>query len=128
VERGAIELLPTLLPGERSPLFMIPGSGEDSGRYSWFVRLAAGGPQIHPLGGVLRLECTAEISTERAVLLADQSAVLLPRLASSPVKDPRAPQNLTPVGALESYLTHLLGDRKFIARLLAASVAREAVA
>lgn len=133
VPRAELELLATLLPGERTPLFRISGSPKDplhlaEGRYSWFVRLPAPGPHVHYLGGVLRLECSASISPERASELADQSATLLPRLASSPVRDPRAPQNLTPVGALEAHLTHLLGDRRLIARLLAASIAREEAA
>lgn len=131
VDRAEIELLPTLLPGERTPLFTIPASPNDGdhladGRYSWFVRMPAGGPHVHPLGGVLRLECSAAVPLEAASRLADQTAALLPRLASSPVRDPRAPQNLTPVGALEAHLTHLLGDRRMIHRLIAASVARDA--
>ncbi|MCA9846651.1 MAG: DNA double-strand break repair nuclease NurA [Dehalococcoidia bacterium] len=133
VPKAELELLQTLLPGERTPLFLIPGSAQDplhlaEGRYSWFVRLPAPGPHVHYLGGVLRLECSASISPERAAVLADQTATLLPRLASSPVRDPRAPQNLTPIGALETHLTHLLGDRRLIARLLAASIAREEAA
>lgn len=133
VPRAELELLATLLPGERTPLFRIPGSAQDplhlaEGRYSWFVRLPVPGPHVHYLGGVLRLECSASISVERAAELADQTATLLPRLASSPVRDPRAPQNLTPVGALEAHLTHLLGDRRLISRLLIASVAREEAA
>ena len=133
VPRAELELLATLLPGERTPLFRIPGSAQDplhlaEGRYSWFVRLPAPGPHVHYLGGVLRLECSASISIERAAELADQTATLLPRLASSPVRDPRAPQNLTPVGALEAHLTHLLGDRRLISRLLIASVAHEEAA
>lgn len=57
-----------------------------------------------------------------AIALADQSTLALPPLASSPIRDPRAPQNLTPVGALEAVLTHRLGDRRWLRRLLAASV------
>lgn len=135
VPRSELELLQTLDPRqcERTPLFHIPASGDDpnhlaEGRYSWFVRLPVTGPHLHYLGGVLRLECAASISLERAVTLADQAATLLPRLASSPARDPRAPQNLTPVGALERHLTHLLGDRRLISRLLAASIAREEAA
>ena len=131
VDGGEIELLPTLLPGERTPLFAIPAAAGDGdhlqdGRYSWFVRLPSPGPHVHPLGGVLRLECSAAVPLAAASVLADQAAALLPRLASSPVRDPRAPQNLTPVGALEAHLTHLLGDRRMIHRMLAASVARDA--
>jgi len=133
VPRTELELLGTLLPGERTPIFRIPGSAQDGlhlaeGRYSWFVRLPTPGPHVHYLGGVLRLECSASISVERAAELADQTATLLPRLASSPVRDPRAPQNPTPIGALEAHLTHLLGDRRLISRLLIASIAREEAA
>ena len=38
-------------------------------------------------------------------------------------RDPRAPQNLVPVGALEAVLTHRLGDREWIRRLLTAHLA-----
>ncbi|MDA1010911.1 MAG: DNA double-strand break repair nuclease NurA [Chloroflexi bacterium] len=129
VPHSEIELLGTLRPRERTPLFAIP-SGDAAGnlaegRYSWFVRLPAPGPHVHHLGGVLRLECSSSLTVERARELADQTATLLPRLASSPVRDPRAPQNLTPVGALEGHLTHLLGDRRLIHRLLATSIADE---
>jgi len=141
VPRSELGLLGTLDPDrcERTPVFHIPpgvspggptGSGDPhhigEGRYSWFIRLPAGGPHVHVLGGLLRLECSASVSLPRAVELADQTAVLLPRLASSPVRDPRAPQNLTPIGALETRLTHLLGDRRLIHRLLTASIAEEA--
>ena len=133
VPASEIELLGTLDRGERTPLFLIPPpsgpggtSGGAEGRYSWFVRLPAPGAHVHLLGGVLRLECSAALPLAQATLLANQTATLLPRLASSPVRDPRAPQNLTPVGALETHLTHRLGDRRLIHRLLATSIAREA--
>ncbi len=124
-----VALLPTLLPGERTPLFSIEarGAGADhlrDGRYSWYVRIAHIEGPIHPLGGVLRLECSQAVGVEGARELADLTATLLPRLASSPVRDPRAPQNLTPTGALEARLTHLLGDRRLIYRLLLTDLAR----
>lgn len=43
-----------------------------------------------------------------------------------PGYDPRAPHNLVPVGALEAVLTHRLGDRRWVQRLLTANVGREA--
>jgi len=124
-----VALLPTLLPGERTPLFSIApkGPGADhlrDGRYSWYVRIAQLGGPVHPLGGVLRLECAQAVGLEGARALADLTAGLLPRLASSPVRDPRAPQNLTPTGALEARLTHLLGDRRVIYRLLLSDLAQ----
>jgi hypothetical protein len=78
---------------------------------------------FHPLGGVMRLETTGSLPLADVVRLADETAVLLPLLASSPVRDPRAPHNLTPVAALEARLTHLLGDRLFIRRLITTALA-----
>lgn len=134
IGRDEMDLLPTLRAGERTPVFHIPpadsqavsGGTQTDGRYSWFLRLADLGVHVHPLGGVMRMETSGTLPLAEAVRLADETAVLMPRLASSPARDPRAPQNLTPVGALEARLTHLLGDRLFIRRLITASVARPA--
>ena len=53
--------------------------------------------------------------------LADLTARLLPPLASSPHKDPRAPQNLVPIGGLERELRHRLGDQQLLYRALRAA-------
>ena len=47
----------------------------------------------------------------------------VPRFAGVPHRDPRAPQNLQPIGALETHLRHLLGHPG-----LATRAVREAVA
>lgn len=124
------ELLPTLEPGERTPLFMIPPGvgmeGHQDGRYSWFLRLRQLNPMYHPLGGVMRLETSGALPLAEAVGLADETTRLLPRLSSVPGQDPRAPHNLVPVGALEATLTHRLGNRLWVQRLLTANVGREA--
>jgi hypothetical protein len=44
--------------------------------------------------------------------------VLLPPLASSAHKDPRAPQNLVPIGGLERELRRRLGDQQLLYRSL----------
>ena len=49
------------------------------------------------------------------------TARLLPPLASSPYKDPRAPQNLVPIGGLERELRHRLGDQHILYRALRAA-------
>ena len=41
----------------------------------------------------------------------------LPRFASSPYKDPRAPQNLTPIAGLERKLRGMLGDQRLLCGL-----------
>ena len=53
------------------------------------------------------------------------SARSLPRFASDPVRDPRAPQNLYPVGALEARLRHRLGDPLLIRRATLAHLHEE---
>ena len=116
-----LALLPALAVGQRTPIVRLT-SADGHERLSWFLRLADLGGRYHTLGGLLRLEAPGGLPLREATLLADQSSLVLPRLASSPARDPRAPQNLTPVGALEQVLTHRLGDRRWLRRLIAASV------
>ncbi|HEX5671362.1 MAG TPA: hypothetical protein VFY46_01420, partial [Acidimicrobiia bacterium] len=49
---------------------------------------------------------------------ADLTAATLCRYASAAHKEPRAPQNLYPIGGLERRLHHLLGDRDLMYRSL----------
>jgi uncharacterized protein len=106
----------TLAPGERTPLFAILDGRFD--RYSCFVRLAQPRAVDHPLAGVVRIEVAAAIGINAASALADLAAALLPRFASTPARDPRAPQNLLPVGALEQELRRRLGDQLLIRRII----------
>jgi uncharacterized protein len=97
----------------RSPVFALGTSWQ---RHTWYLRLP--GPSGAAWAGVVRLECSAELAIEQAVALADVSTVLLPRLASSSYKDPRAPQNLIPIAGLERRLRGLLGDSRLLHRSL----------
>ncbi len=115
-------LATTLGVGQRTPLFHLDGDA-DTGRYAWFARTAALSGLFHPLAGVVRMECIGSLPVTEAVRLADEATAALPRLASTPARDPRAPQNLLPVGALERTLTHRLGDRRWVRRLLTTSFA-----
>ena len=47
----------------------------------------------------------------------------LGRYASEPYKDPRAPQNLYPIGGLERDLRHRLGDARLVFRALRVAAA-----
>ena len=107
LDPSAEALLPRLDVGERTPLFLIPGKAP---RYSWYQRIAFGRAIESALTGVVRLETPAGRGLAEAVRLADLSAREIPRFASSTTRDPRAPQNLYPIGGLESRLKHLLGD------------------
>ncbi|GAB3846555.1 hypothetical protein GCM10029963_26500 [Micromonospora andamanensis] len=111
-----------LPPGHRSPVFRL---GTAWGGWSWYLRLpvAAGAPWA----GIVRLECSADLEIAEAVRLADLSLVTLPRFASSPYKDPRAPQNLVPIAGLERLLRSRLGDARLLHRALTVA-ARNAAA
>jgi hypothetical protein len=107
-----------LRPGQRTPAFTM---GTSWRRTSWYLQL----PRTSgvPWSGVVRLECSADLPLPEATRLADLTARLLPPLASAPHKDPRAPQNLVPIGGLERELRHRLGDQHILYRALRAAAA-----
>jgi hypothetical protein len=113
-DRSAI--ITSLGAGERTPLFQL---GEQRlERFSWYTRLASLRPIDGVMTGVVRLEVPKEIGLERARSLADLATAVLPRFASVVGRDPRAPQNLYPVGELERVLRHRLGDGALVRRAL----------
>jgi hypothetical protein len=107
-----------LRAGQRTPAFAM---GTSWRRNSWYLRLP-GAPGA-PWSGVVRLECSADLPVPEVTRLADLSALVLPPLASSPHKDPRAPQNLVPIGGLERELRRRLGDQQLLYRSLRAAAA-----
>jgi hypothetical protein len=113
--------------GQRSPIFAIKGVGRFA-RLSWFVRLAQPLPVDAELTGLARLEVSDVVGVEVAVQLANATAALLPEFVPSRSRDPRAPQNLLPIGALEAHLRRRLGDMALIRRKLASLIARDSFA
>ena len=105
--------------GERTPIFLSTTSWT---RYSWYMRLP--GPIAHSWSGVVRLEAAGEANLETVKHLAEISAATLPKYASVPHKDPRAPQNLFPIAGLERELKHRLGDQLFVERALRLATGR----
>ncbi|MET8838363.1 hypothetical protein ABZV78_31305 [Micromonospora sp. NPDC004540] len=105
-----------LAPGQRCPVFRL---GTAWGGYSWYLRLPVAGGA--PWAGIVRVECSAELTEAEAIELADLSLVTLPRFASTPYKDPRAPQNLIPIAGLERRLRGMLGDARLLHRVLTAA-------
>ena len=101
--------------GERTPIFQISDSW--GSRYSWFLRLPYTRRIHHSYAGIVRLEVPMA-SSQAPSTVADMLTHNLPRFASRPEHDPRAPQNLLPVGALEKRLRHELGDVAYIRRLI----------
>ena len=116
-------LLHALEVGERTPLFLIEDARYP--RYSWYTRLARGRAIQSALAGIVRLETGSRRGLPAAQALADSVTAALPPLASTPRHDPRAPQNLHPIGGLESRLRHLLGDCHLIRRAVEARLHQE---
>ena len=117
-------LLPKLRAGERSPVFGLGNQVLD--RFAWYVRLIESSSSWHELAGLVRCEVRMELGLEQAVKIADLVACHLPTYAGRPGIDPRAPQNLTPVGALEERLKHRLGSAILISRALLTHIAKDA--
>lgn len=113
LEAGEHAVVGRLGDGERTPLFLIGGR---FGRYSWYLRLP--GPRAHPRAGIVRCEIAGRGTVADAVTAADQVTATLPRFASAPHKDSRAPQNLYPIAGLEQRLRHLLADPQLMERAL----------
>ncbi len=118
LEEALTRTIHALGPGERTPLFLTTTSWS---RYSSYLRLP--GPQAHPWAGIVRIEVAAEARLEEAKLLADTAAATLPRYASVPLKETRAPQNLFPIGGLERELRRRLGDAALVHRALRVAAA-----
>lgn len=110
--------VPDMDVGWRTSLFTL---GQE--RFSAYVRIGATSTLGSPWSGIVRIEMFQALGLDRARELADQLAGLLPRFAGVAHRDPRAPQNLQPVGALERHLRRLLGVPG-----LATRAARDAVA
>ncbi len=124
IDTPLLEVLAALPPGARSPLFGLK-TPERFARYSWFLRLAQAHPGESDLAGIVRLEVSDAVGFEAARRLANDTAGLLPRFVPSRGRDPRAPQNLLPIGALESQLRRRLGDARLVRRRIATVIAQE---
>lgn len=106
------QVLTSLPAGYRTPLFLTTSSWS---RFSWYLRLAN---HAGPAGGLVRCEIDADLDAQKAAQVATRVSATLPRYASARHKDPRAPQNLYPIGGLERELRHRLGDKEIAMRAL----------
>lgn len=112
------DVLGQLTAGERTPIVLV---GDRFRRWTWYLRLP--GPVNHPYESLVRCEVAPDRSVDDARRMADVTAALLPRFASEPHKDKRAPQNLIPIGGLERELRRRLGDPQLLYRALRAASA-----
>ncbi|MFI1992344.1 hypothetical protein [Actinoplanes sp. NPDC020271] len=111
---GLTTVVTRLRPGQRTPVFHL---GTVWGGWSWYLRLP--GATGAPWSGIVRVECSPDLTVDQAIELAGLSSATLPRFASSSYKDPRAPQNLVPIAGLERRLRGMLGDSRVLHRALA---------
>lgn len=102
-----------LAAGQRTPVFFMSTSWA---RYAWYLRLP--GPANHAWWGIVRCEVSEALPRDEVIARAHQSAAVLPRFASAPHKDPRAPQNLHPIAGLERHLRNLMGDPSYVQRCI----------
>lgn len=114
-DQAHINVLHQLKPGQRSPVFAIQ---RQRSVYSWFVSLAEPAGTAIAFSTLARLEMDAGEDLADVFRAADRTAAMLPRYASRPERDPRAPQNLLPIGQLERELRHQLGDVDLLQRFI----------
>ncbi len=117
-ERAAV--IGSLECGQRTPLFLI-GKGGRYERYSWYFRIADRGDG-HSWTGVVRGEVSAALDLDRAASIAARTTAIIPAVASEGHVDPRAPQNLVPIAALERELRRRLGDPGYVYRALRSAI------
>lgn len=114
-----IGVVGALRAGQRTPMFLI-GAGGAYPRYSWYFRLADL-DHGHSWTGVARAEVSSHLDLATAQRMADRVTAVLPLVGSEPHLDPRAPQNLVPIAALERELRRLMGDPGIVYRELRAA-------
>lgn len=110
-------LLLTLEPGQRTPMFQISKSvGHRLDLLSWYIKLPiTPASPFHATAGLIRVELPMQ-ELDRAKELADLSTDLFCSMASSPARDPRAPQNFIAIGGLEAMLGRYMGQSDVVRR------------
>jgi hypothetical protein len=73
---------------------------------------------------VVRCEAAGDLARDDAIAVADRVTATLPRFASQPYHDARAPQNLHPIAGLERELRRQLGDQLLLERALRQAAAQ----
>ncbi|NPB05560.1 MAG: hypothetical protein GXO08_04175 [Aquificae bacterium] len=130
---GLEEVLFDLKRGQRTPLFLFEEktTAFRNGRFvetsvrklACYVRLTDGWGD--PTAGLARVELPYTEDRETAVKTAEAAAAAALAFANDPLRDRRAPQNLTTVSYLERRLRRLLGEyglvRRAVLRLLSSN-------
>ncbi len=114
-------ILRELKIGERTPIVRIhsqptmEGSGVKSfDKFTWYVKIS----DHEGISGIARLEVPVGIGLKRAIGIANLTAWLIPKFASTEFTERRAPHNLLPIKYLENALRRRLGSQALIRRIL----------
>ncbi|MEM7734961.1 MAG: hypothetical protein AAF267_04150 [Deinococcota bacterium] len=106
--------------GERSPLYVVKTARPEQQYFEWFVRLRDPRPWLYSLAGIVRLQAYAgpdpDGRLKDVINLANWLTLTLPKLASRQHQDPRAPQQLLPIRALEAELHRRMGNHAVVRR------------
>lgn len=120
ISETELSVVRSLEQGERSPLYLVKTRDADTSYFEWFLRLRDPRPWLYSLAGMVRLQAYAgpqwEGRLEATKNLADWSCLNLPEFASRQHQDPRAPQQLLPIRALEGELSRRMGSAQIIRR------------
>ena len=84
----------------------------------------AASPSVARPRGARALRGARAIGLDDAVAIADRVTALLPGFGGR-ASDPRTPQNLAPVAALEGWLQHRMGNRAIVSRALTQALIEE---
>ena len=120
ISEGELNVVRALEQGERSPLYLVRTQDPDNSYFEWFLRLRDPRPWLYSLAGMVRLQAYAgpgwQTRLDWTVNLADWSCLHLTGFASRQHQDPRAPQQLLPIRALEAELSRRMGNAQIIRR------------
>lgn len=109
--------------GERTPIFEIRyKESSGSSKMSFFLRLRSVTPFASQMANLVRIELPV-MGLAEAVHLANLASAIAVHYSSNLWGDTRAPQNLYPVGALETALKNRLGDQRFLRSIIMRTLA-----
>lgn len=109
--------IPAVGVGQRTSMFAV---GDDL--YACYSRVGEAGPWASSWAGIVRLEVPSGAGRGEASRILDGATAWLPRYASAPHRDPRAPVNLTPIAGLEAVLRRRSGNAALGLRAVRAAI------
>ena len=108
--------------GQRSPLYLVTNNDKSQQLFEFFLRLRDPRPWLYSFAGMVRLQLPAGSKPKDrladAIALANSLTYLLPKFATKQHQDPRAPQQLLPIRALEAELKRKMGNPQMVRRRL----------